>query len=596
MIIDSITIENFRSFNAQTPITELDKINVFIGSNGSGKTNIIQALYLFKGFWKKEYESNFVRDCVFDHQYSRNISLKLQLSTSEQESQGLCEYFLSLNPNLKYSKQNNKFLKKVRYSIKIHDEQIIEEILAVSISDGFVDVLMRKVEDDTPNQYSLKLEKTLSEIDSFDKLNTMQLVNATTVWKPSNIVLDSLIDKFECKLGEMVRTFFEKFHWYFASRSIDHKSKDRLQFLFGDGRNIKGHLMHLYYNEPDIFKKLKKIASEYLQISDIKVTEYDVHVQMSGLTSWFDLTSLSAGEVQLLILLDALMIHRAENIYFIEEPEVHVHSDTQKNLMRLFLENSKESQFFITTHSPNFVKLDGSVKIYSVTKNEGHTQVESVHTEEEVRSLKDQMGIDILDALQLNYVLFVEGESEKDALRKIGEFTKYSVLKFIPIIPYEGNSKFLLLTEFVKHAHKLGLFSLVIADGHDEMRKGLPELERTKKLLYKIRDEDEQLEEQFNSKTLVEAMNTICNRYSSSFTMSEHELDLERDKRAKNGKKTNVAKILSDRITFELDKTELAKELACIIKSEIEASSPEKPRKPQKFEEEVDQVMEWLGI
>jgi hypothetical protein len=128
------------------------------------------------------------------------------------------------------------------------------------------------------------------------------------------------------------------------------------------------------------------------------------------------------------------------------------------------------------------------------------------------------------------------------------------------------------------------------------MRKGLPELERTKKLLYKIRDEDEQFEEQFNSKVLVEAMNAICNRYSSSFTMSERELDLERDKREKNGKKTSVAKILSDHITYELDKTELAKELACIIKSEIEASSPDKTRMRQKFEEEVDQVMEWLKL
>jgi predicted ATP-dependent endonuclease of OLD family len=464
MIINSISIENFKSFSAQTHLPGFKKINVFIGPNGCGKTNVIEALYLFKRLDNKEDDPdypNYVKECTFDHQYNKNISIELELSTSDEDRNRLFEYFVSEDPNLKYLNQDNNFIKKIRYSIHVHDEKIVEELLAVSDAQGYVNVLMRRLEDGSPKQYILRLEKVLSEIDSLERLSTVELVHDTAQWKPSHKVLDSLTDKFEYKIAQMVKSFIMQFHWYFASRIIDHKSKDILNFIFGDGRNIKGHITHLYKNEPDNFLKLKEIASDYLGILDIRVDESnDIKVKKSGLTSWFDLLSLSAGEVQLLILLDAMIIHKARNTYFIEEPEVHVHSDTQKRLLHLFLDKSKESQFFITTHSPNFVKLDGSVKIFSVVKNKGHTQVEPVDTEEHVRSLKDQMGIDSLDALQLNYVLFVEGESEKEALRKIGQLTKYSVLKFIPIIPYEGNSKFHILREFVKHAHKLDFFQL----------------------------------------------------------------------------------------------------------------------------------------
>ena len=114
-----------------------------------------------------------------------------------------------------------------------------------------------------------------------------------------------------------------------------------------------------------------------------------------------------------------MILHKIENIYFIEEPEVHVHSEIQKNLLELIQDKSNESQFFITTHSPNFARLDGSVKNYLVTKNDGQTQIKPIQSAEQIQTIKDQMGIDNLDALQFNYVLFVEGESEVYAFKSL---------------------------------------------------------------------------------------------------------------------------------------------------------------------------------
>ena len=82
---------------------------------------------------------------------------------------------------------DDNFLRKIGYSIKIHDEKIVEEILGVSTSNGFMNILVRKVEDDNPSQVSLRIEKTLTEIDSLDKLNSIQLVNDGTMWIPTHI-------------------------------------------------------------------------------------------------------------------------------------------------------------------------------------------------------------------------------------------------------------------------------------------------------------------------------------------------------------------------------------------------------------------------
>jgi predicted ATPase len=126
----------------------------------------------------------------------------------------------------------------------------------------------------------------------------------------------------------------------------------------------------LYYNEPDKFNELKKIAMKYLGISDIVIetANKDIKVKRTPLSACLDLSELSAGEKQLLILLDALVIQRPDNIYFIEEPEVHVHSKTQKEFLKELIKRSENSQFFITTHSPNFFKLHGTVRNYWAKK------------------------------------------------------------------------------------------------------------------------------------------------------------------------------------------------------------------------------------
>src|SRR2546425_9251271 len=47
-VLRSIKPSNLLSFGPETPVLELEPLNVFIGPNGSGKSNLIEALALMR--------------------------------------------------------------------------------------------------------------------------------------------------------------------------------------------------------------------------------------------------------------------------------------------------------------------------------------------------------------------------------------------------------------------------------------------------------------------------------------------------------------------------------------------------------------------
>lgn len=311
-------------------------------------------------------------------------------------------------------------------------------------------------------------------------------------------------------------------------------------------------------------------------------------VRSPGLSSSLDLSTLSEGQQQLLILLSAIKIRKSRNVYFIEEPEVHIHSGSQKKLLQLLLAECKDSQFFITTHSPSFVIVDQGVNNYLVMKNKGQTDTTPLENEK-LWFIKKQMGIDNSDSWQSNIVLFVEGPSEKAALEKLGEFPQYSVLKpninSINIITYEGDSHFETLTQFMRYVRELGRVPIIIYDGHQKIIQKVVELERGKVLHKKPRKMNEELEDQFDNEILVKAMKRLYNEGSCQFTMSREELKNNREKK-------NVATILNEFLKGacgeKLDKTKLAEILGDIIVFEIKNGVP---RKKQQFEIEADTIM-----
>ena len=77
---------------------------------------------------------------------------------------------------------------------------------------------------------------------------------------------------------------------------------------------------------------------------------------------------LSSGEKQMLaILLTVLIEDNQHYVLFMDEPEVSLHIDWQKNLIDMILDLNPNVQIILTTHSPAVIMNGWMDKVTEVT-------------------------------------------------------------------------------------------------------------------------------------------------------------------------------------------------------------------------------------
>ncbi|MDD4759817.1 MAG: AAA family ATPase [Bacteroidaceae bacterium] len=102
------------------------------------------------------------------------------------------------------------------------------------------------------------------------------------------------------------------------------------------------------------------------------------------------------------------------NIFLIEELENHLHRSMQLAVSKQLFTDTIFKYMFLTTHSPLIVSSMDEVnliKIYKTNKTDG----KSVHYKvpKEYQKVKTQLNQNLAEAIYANYVLLVEGPSEK---------------------------------------------------------------------------------------------------------------------------------------------------------------------------------------
>lgn len=111
----------------------------------------------------------------------------------------------------------------------------------------------------------------------------------------------------------------------------------------------------------------------------------------------------------------------AANIYAIEEPENHLYPRMQKELFDYFRELSKQTQVIICTHSPIFASRSDICGVYLVSKDEyQNTQIEAVN-ESNVHRMIDELGIRASYQFEYDNVVFVEGDDDVKIFNAIAQ-------------------------------------------------------------------------------------------------------------------------------------------------------------------------------
>jgi predicted ATP-dependent endonuclease of OLD family len=435
MKINSLTIKNIKSFNEKNTINFNANLNIFVGKNGGGKSTILNILKLLMNYpmiKHSEYlkklseatlvknqnntEKNSILECeieIFEHNFAKferffasinerseihvqSLKARLPILRDKLKSElvNLGYNGKSLTLDLEYDFKKNKLKPKDRSFNKIfllflRITSISYGVIAKQMGehgwDDFMDKGMASQLRSLSPTMSI-LSKRVSNILIPPRNKYLSLYEGELM---GNLIGNiSFIQSLPDNQQSVSETFASK---HFSKLSINHsdikiKTSDRepKQVLVPDGEKIYG-LRH--YNQD---------ASRNILINDCSDGEYS------------------------LLNLQILRSYNIKNsIIFIDEPELHLHPQAQKEFLSRIKEIIQEEegpQIFISTHSPILTNNETILSSFVVNfdKDTQSSIVKKFDSSKSNDKSAELVNLEFAEkALFADKIVLVEGKSDK---------------------------------------------------------------------------------------------------------------------------------------------------------------------------------------
>lgn len=435
MIISSIEIKGWRSYSDEDGIKldDLKQFNLIIGPNNSGKSNL-------QKFFRKLVEVNKMMS------YSGTLAEIMIENYTDNEDEGrgnLNEQDFWNNDNPKYDA-----IIHIRIVKAEGEDNPIKGVLFNQL--GEFSIKASAFQDKNKPYWSqniwqasiyplLLLEKQLREV--FLKSGAgFKWMKGQLPYNEIEFVGTEVENSIRPPAYENIRLFLKSF--LFVDPIRHHSElKEENERAF-DGSTVIDNLYRLS-NDKDNRNEWKKIATsmkgwlrEILreEVLNIFFVERELTFEVKRRNDPKDqfFTHLGTGVLQAILLLCYLYERKNDNLFvFLDEPENNLHTGATCRLVEILQREFSQHQFFICTHSPALMDMvDSNWTVFQTTfKPETGTTFTPCPTLISKHRVLDDLGIRASQILQSNFVIWVEGPSDRIYIRRWIELRSNGSLK-----------------------------------------------------------------------------------------------------------------------------------------------------------------------
>ena len=391
-MIPNFSIAGFRSFGSEHQFFEsLGKINLIIGPNNSGKSNVLRFIEkalnaaVNPAFEQLDFHIGEYNQILLGH---GEYDVQLQLEFNEhspfynvvKDRPDLVRFLRSI-----YSKIADKYKSNVAWTMEyltpagsVANIDVWEEILQ-SYSDDMIFQFWNKVTSSSHGNKSDWITEILRLLQNRSPKYSVYTIPA--------------IREINSQYGDM------------GDAPLDGKGIIHKLARFQNPTAL----------EQDKKKKIYSIRDFLRFVTDSQDAEIEIPYDRSTIIVHMNnrslpIESLGSGIHEVIIIAAAATVI-SDSVLCIEEPELHLNPILQRKLMRYLSENTS-NQYFISTHSPVLMDTP-NVEIYRIALENGVSKVTHVTGERDKVLICEELGYHPSDLIQTNCIVWVEGPSDR---------------------------------------------------------------------------------------------------------------------------------------------------------------------------------------
>jgi len=399
MFLRKLNVRNFKSFVDVTLHFNRD-LNVLTGVNNSGKTTVLEALALWAECFRKQ---------------------TWQVSKTDTK----------------------RHLRRGQYRLDYEHFIEIDSVRCPNFGDIFHDL-------------DPKATITLDAVLSADDGSTFDVGFTVRYARGSNYIVDIVNRRTDFRaLNDAFQSWPAPINVIYASPVAallpreDFQTPPKVRALVGTQQSMRVLRNRLYQLKKDAARYDEFLSSVGFVLSDSKervdfVFDADetrdvslpVTVTVGPKDVSKDISLLGSGTLQIIEIMLALHAERRDlNIILLDEPDSHIHRDIQRRLVKKLVEHTGNTQVFLTTHNESLIRSTPPSQMFhlearmqkeyypidSLPATGKRTGLQPSRQLRILQSLGSETSIDLLNALEAQRLVLVEGEDDARFVQAIVE-------------------------------------------------------------------------------------------------------------------------------------------------------------------------------